>query len=82
MNQTPGGSFDSVATIKSILELTEKTKTERSNTELKLGVKSTSAKFFTPVQQNIKIPSPSGYVTFRIRLIRGANLFLKSTAKT
>lgn len=59
VDQTPGGNFDSVATIKAILEDTEKTKTERSNTELKLSVKGSGAKFFTPVQQNVKTPSPS-----------------------
>lgn len=60
-NQTPSQNFDSVATIKAILEQSEKTKTERVNTEMKLGVKD-SSKFFTP-DQNARTPSPPKYDT-------------------
>lgn len=56
-NQTPTQNFDNVATIKAILEQSEKTKTERTNTELKLSNKDVS-RFFAPAQQDIRTPSP------------------------
>lgn len=57
-NQTAPPNFDSIATIKAILEQSEKTKTERTNTELKLGNKDVP-KFFTPGQQDVRTPSPT-----------------------
>lgn len=56
-NQTPTQNFDNVATINAILEQSEKTKTERTNTELKLSNKDVP-KFLTPAQQDIRTPSP------------------------
>lgn len=56
-NQTPTQNFDNAATIKAILEQSEKTKTERSNTELKLSSKDAS-KFLAPAPQDICTPSP------------------------
>lgn len=61
-NQTPSQNFDNVATIKAILEQSEKTKTERTNTELKLSNKEVS-KFHTPAQHDIRTPSPPKLVT-------------------
>lgn len=60
-NQTPTQNFDNVATIKAILEQSEKTKTERTNTELKLSNKD-APKFLAPTQQDIRTPSPPKYV--------------------
>lgn len=61
-NQTPSQNFDSVATIKAILEQSEKTRTERTNTELKFGTKD-APKFFTPAQQDVRTPSPPKQVS-------------------
>lgn len=59
-NQTPSQNFDSVATIKAILAQSEKTKTDRTNTDLKKSNKDVP-KFFTPVQQDMRTPSPPKY---------------------
>lgn len=64
-NQTPVQNFDNVATIKAILEQSEKTKTERTNTELKLGNKDVS-KLLAPAQQDIRTPSPPKSVSYLI----------------
>lgn len=56
-NQTPSQNFDSVPTIKAILEQSEKTKTDRISTDLKLSNKDVP-KFFTPVQPDVRTPSP------------------------
>lgn len=58
-NQTSASNFDSIGTIKAILDVIEKTKTERSNTEFKVGSKEVNAKIFSNVQQTARTQSPS-----------------------
>lgn len=45
------------ASIKKVLEMTEKTKTERASTEFRRSGKDVSSKFFTPIQQNVMSPT-------------------------
>lgn len=73
-NQTPSQNFDSVATIRAILEQSEKTRTERSNTELRLSNKEIS-KFLTSAPQDIRTPSPPKLVTFEPKKIPYAHCF-------
>lgn len=68
-NQTPTQNFDNVATIKAILEQSEKTKTERTNTELKLSSKDVP-KFLAPAQQDIRTPSPPKLVHSSICILK------------
>lgn len=52
--QTTGGNMN---IIKTIIENTGKTVTDRTNTEVKRGAKDATSKFFTPIQQNVLTPA-------------------------
>lgn len=45
------------ATIKTVIEKTEQTRTDRANTEIRRSGNAAQSKFFTPIQQNVMSPT-------------------------